>query len=45
MAENPSSTVNLGDHPIHAMLIPFPIAFLVGALTTDLAFLGTGDAF
>jgi uncharacterized membrane protein len=27
------------------MLIPFPIAFLVGAFVTDLAFLGTGDGF
>ncbi len=32
-------------HPIHPMLVPFPIAFLVGALATDLAFSGTGDAF
>jgi len=27
------------------MLIPFPVAFLVGALVTDLAFVGTGDGF
>jgi uncharacterized membrane protein len=27
------------------MLIPFPITFLVGALATDLAFVGTGDTF
>ena len=26
---NPVSTANIGDHPIHPMLIPFPIAFLV----------------
>jgi len=25
------------------MLIPFPVAFLVGAFVTDLAFMGTGD--
>jgi uncharacterized membrane protein len=27
------------------MLIPFPVAFLVGALASDLAFWGTGDGF
>jgi uncharacterized membrane protein len=27
------------------MLIPFPVAFLVGALLTDLAFIATGDGF
>jgi uncharacterized membrane protein len=27
------------------MLIPFPVAFLVGAFVTDLAFIGEGDAF
>jgi uncharacterized membrane protein len=27
------------------MLVPFPIAFLVGALATDLTFSGTGDPF
>jgi uncharacterized membrane protein len=45
MAPNPVSTANIGDHPLHPMLIPFPIAFLVGALASDLAFWGTGDAF
>jgi len=32
-------------HPLHPMLIPFPIAALAGALLVDLAYLGTGDAF
>ena len=32
-------------HPLHPMLIPFPIAFLVGVLVTDLVFWGTGDTF
>src|SRR3569623_1631797 len=31
-------------HPLHPMLIPFPIAALAGALLVDLAYLGTGDA-
>jgi len=45
MADNPSSTLNIGDHPVHPMLVGFPIAFLVGTLASDLAFLGTGDPF
>jgi uncharacterized membrane protein len=39
------SQVTIGGHPIHPMLIPFPIAFLVGALLTDLAYWGWGDPF
>jgi uncharacterized membrane protein len=35
----------IGGHPIHPMLIPFPIAFLVGALACDLAFWGTRAPF
>jgi len=45
MTTNPASTARIGQHPIHPMLIPFPIAFLVGALVTDLTFLSTGNAF
>jgi uncharacterized membrane protein len=45
MSINPLSTAKLGTHPIHPMLIPFPVAFLVGAFVTDLAFIGTGDGF
>lgn len=39
------STAAIGGHPVHPMLVPFPIAFLVGALATDLAYWGTADAF
>jgi hypothetical protein len=39
------STAAIGGHPIHPMLIPFPIAFLVGVLATDLAYWGTVNAF
>jgi uncharacterized membrane protein len=39
------STASIDGHPIHPMLVPFPIAFLVGTLATDLAFWGTGDQF
>ncbi|HEY7386534.1 MAG TPA: DUF2231 domain-containing protein [Beijerinckiaceae bacterium] len=41
---NPSSTANIGDHPIHPMLIPFPIAFLVGTFVCDLIYLSTGNS-
>jgi uncharacterized membrane protein len=45
MPANPESTAKIGTHPLHPMLIPFPVAFLVGAFVSDLAFLGTGDGF
>lgn len=32
-------------HPIHPMLIPFPVALLVGALLVDIAWLATGNPF
>jgi uncharacterized membrane protein len=40
-----SSTAAIKGHPIHPMLVPFPIAFLVGVLASDLMFAGTGDVF
>ena len=42
---NPRSTARLLGHPIHPMLVPFPIAFFIGAFLADLAFLKTGDGF
>jgi uncharacterized membrane protein len=41
---NPKSTASIAGHPIHPMLIPFPIAFLVSAFVTDLVYWFTGDA-
>ena len=35
---NPRSTARIGGHPIHPMLVPFPIACFVGAFVTDLAY-------
>ena len=32
------SRATIGGHPIHPMLIPFPIAFLVGAFLADVVF-------
>jgi uncharacterized membrane protein len=40
---NPVSTANIMGHPIHPMLIPFPIAFLVATLVCDLTFWRTGN--
>jgi uncharacterized membrane protein len=43
--QSTSSTAAIAGHPIHPVLVMFPIAFLMGALATDLAFWGTGDQF
>jgi len=40
-----ASTARFAGHPIHPMLVPFPIAFLIGALLADLAFWNTRDPF
>lgn len=40
---NPRSTASIAGHPIHPMLIPFPIAFFVGTFVCDLIFWRTGD--
>ncbi|HKT84879.1 MAG TPA: DUF2231 domain-containing protein [Novosphingobium sp.] len=42
---NPHSTVEVAGHPIHPMLIPFPIAFFVGTLATDIVFSRNGQIF
>ena len=39
---NPRSTASIAGHPIHPMLIPFPIAFFVSTLVADLIFWRTG---
>jgi uncharacterized membrane protein len=33
-----ATTARLAGHPLHPMLVPFPIAFLVATLVTDIAF-------
>ena len=40
---NPVSTANIFGHPIHPMLIPFPIAFFVATLACDAAFWQMGN--
>lgn len=41
---NPSSTAKIAGHPLHPMVIPFPIAFFVSTLVTDILYLSTGRA-
>jgi uncharacterized membrane protein len=43
MTKNPQSTASVAGHPIHPMLIPFPIAFFVGTFVCDLVFWGTAN--
>ena len=42
---NPRSTASIAGHPIHPMLIPFPIAFFVATFGVDLVYLAKGDPF
>ena len=44
MAPNPRSTVRIAGHPVHPMLVPLPIGFLVGAFLTDIAYWWSGWA-
>ncbi|MGI8527167.1 MAG: DUF2231 domain-containing protein [Pseudolabrys sp.] len=41
---NPRSTAQIAGHPIHPMLIPFPVAFFVTVFACDLVFWRTGAA-
>src|SRR3954469_21416374 len=43
IATNPRSTAQIAGHPLHPMLIPFPIAFLVSTFVCDLVFWRTAD--
>jgi uncharacterized membrane protein len=40
---NPQSTAQIAGHPLHPMLIPFPVAFLVATLVCDVLFWDTGN--
>jgi uncharacterized membrane protein len=42
---NPKSTAQIAEHPIHPMVIPFPIACFVLAFVSDLAFWKTSNDF
>ena len=49
MAKDPrpavASTARIGTHPIHPMLVPFPIALLVTTFASDIAFWSSGSPF
>ena len=38
MTDHPRSTATIGGHPIHPMIVPFPIGFLVATFVCDLVF-------
>src|SRR5205809_946058 len=40
----PRSTAKIADHPIHPMLIPFPIVCFVGTFVTDIVYTRNHDA-
>ena len=42
---NPRSTASIAGHPIHPMLVAFPIAFFVATLACDITFWRIGDAY
>jgi uncharacterized membrane protein len=41
--DNPQSTAKIAGHPIHPMLVPFPIAFFFATFACDLAFWWMGN--
>jgi len=41
---NPKSTAKIAGHPIHPMLVLFPVAFLVSTLVTDIIYLATENS-
>lgn len=45
MHEDIPSVLRIAGHPVHPMLVPFPIAFLCSLPVTDIVFLKTGDVF
>lgn len=40
---NPQSTAKIAGHPLHPMIVPFPIAFFTTTLVCDLAFWFSGN--
>jgi uncharacterized membrane protein len=43
LSENPRSTAKLFGHPLHPMLVPFPMVCFIGALATDLAYVASAN--
>ena len=42
-SDTPRSTARIAGHPIHPMLVPFPIVCFVGTLITDITYAITAD--
>jgi uncharacterized membrane protein len=42
---NPRSTASIEGHPLHPMIIPFPIVCFVGTFVCDLVMLRSADPF
>jgi uncharacterized membrane protein len=40
---HPQSTAKIAGHPIHPMLVPFPIVCFIGTLVADIVFLNNGE--
>jgi uncharacterized membrane protein len=40
---HPRSTAKIGGHPIHPMLVPFPIVCFIGTFVTDIVYSRHGD--
>jgi uncharacterized membrane protein len=45
LPQDTPTRVAVARHPLHPMLVPFPIAFLLGGLASDVAWLFTDDDF
>lgn len=41
--DHPRSTAQIGGHPIHPMLIPFPIVCFIGTFLADVIYAQSGD--
>jgi uncharacterized membrane protein len=44
VTRNPQSTAQIAGHPLHPMLIPFPVAFFVATFVCDVIFWQTGNS-
>jgi uncharacterized membrane protein len=42
---NPRSTARIAGHPVHPMLVPFPIASFAGALAADIVYASAREPF
>ena len=41
--DHPRSTAQIGGHPLHPMLIPFPIVCFIGTFLADIIYANSGD--